>query len=260
MTQAERQLAVLTALANRSLLKIITGISNHNVENVKFLISSTINAKHSSQNLCFDVSATPEIVSMVRSMTDLPVFASSVDPNTLAQAAVLGADVLELGNYDALYDANQFFNADDVLALTKATLALVGTTVPLSVTIPGHLDAEAHIKLAKQLQTLGVTMLQSEGAVRQVSPQPQTANLSSQEKSTISLYNTQILATACTLPIIAASGITPNNVALAFNAGAAGVGVGRTINQLTSVAKVQSVLHNLLQAVEIAVVPLSQVA
>ncbi len=47
------------------------------------------------------------------------MFVSSVNPEELAMAAQHGADVLEIGNFDALYAEGKRISAEEVLELQK---------------------------------------------------------------------------------------------------------------------------------------------
>ena len=43
------------------------------------------------------------VIEYARSLTDLPIFVSSVVPEELAEAVRMGADAIELGNFDIMY-------------------------------------------------------------------------------------------------------------------------------------------------------------
>jgi hypothetical protein len=170
-------------------------------------------------------------VKAARENTSAAVFASSVEPKALAEAVAAGADVAELGNFDALYDQGLFLSADDVLKLAEETINLIQGTALISITIPGHLTPESQAQLAIQLEALGADLIQTEGAARVLSSEPTVKSLTQAEKETLTLRNTRALVAATRLPIMTASGMTAQNAALAFEAGASAVGVGSYINK-----------------------------
>ena len=101
------------ALSEKRAVKIIAGIDNFDVENVKKVVMAASNSGASAIDICADT----DIIAMVRQMTDLPLFVSSIVPQELAHAVILGADAVELGNFDALYKKGQTFTASQVLEL-----------------------------------------------------------------------------------------------------------------------------------------------
>ena len=83
-------------LIEKRAVKVIAGIDNFDIENIKKVVSSAQVAGASAVDICAD----EEIISEVREMTELPLFVSSVVPAELARAVELGADAIELGNFD----------------------------------------------------------------------------------------------------------------------------------------------------------------
>lgn len=216
-----------TALATRQAVKIIAGIANFDLDNVL----AVVRAAEAAGADAVDVAARPEIVQAAKAAFSGVVFASSVTPQELAQAVATGADVAELGNFDALYDQGLFLSADDVLKLAQETVSLVQGKALVSITVPGHLNIDAQVQLAQQLEALGVDLIQTEGAARVLADTPTVKSLSPAEKEALTLRNTRALVQATRLPVMTASGITADNVALAFEAGAAAVGVGSYVNK-----------------------------
>ncbi len=245
-SQRQRNQALKNALQNKKAVKVIAGIANTDLEHVLTIVEAATQA----QATAVDIASLPEIVQAVRKATNLTVFVSDTDPKALAQAAKNGADVVELGNYDALYEQGLFFNHDDVLRLAKETVALIGDKALISVTIPGHLTLETQSRMAQELENMGVDMIQTEGASRALALDPTVTTLSADEKAMITFNNTQALVRSTAIPIITASGITATNANIALANGAAGVGVGSSINKLTDLAPMIQVLKELMQNVE----------
>ena len=108
-------------LEAKKAVKIIAGIDNFDIENIKKVVTAAEQAGASAVDICAD----SDIVKEIRSMTDLPLFVSSIVPEELAKAVELGADAIELGNFDVLYKKGASFSKDDVLALVKRTLEII---------------------------------------------------------------------------------------------------------------------------------------
>jgi 2-keto-3-deoxy-6-phosphogluconate aldolase len=232
------------ALNERKAVKIIAGIANLDLENVL----QVVRAAEAAGATAVDVAAHPGIVKAAKAATQAAVFASSVDPQALASAVAAGADVAELGNFDALYDQGLFLSAEEVLALAAQTVALVKGQALISITVPGHLTLESQIRLATQLEALGIDIIQTEGASRVLSAEPTAKSLSQAEKEIITLMNTRALVKATHLPIMTASGMTENNVDKAFAAGASAVGVGSFVNQADTEAEMIQCCHAVMAA------------
>lgn len=79
------------ALSEKRAVKIIAGIDNFDAESVKKVVLAADKAGASAVDIC----ANPDIISMVRDLTDLPIFVSSVIPEELVHAVALGADAIE---------------------------------------------------------------------------------------------------------------------------------------------------------------------
>lgn len=224
------------ALQARCAVKVIAGIANFDLNNVL----EVARAAEAAGAHAVDVAARPEIVKAVREVTSAAIFASSVEPQALADAVAAGAQVAELGNFDALYDQGLFLSAEAVLKLAEETVALVQGQALVSITIPGHLTLESQTALAGKLEALGVDMIQTEGSARVLASEPTVKSLSPAEKEELTLRNTRALVKATRLPVMTASGLNADNVALAFEAGAAAVGIGAYINQAASETEMAS--------------------
>ena len=79
-------------------VKVIAGIDNFDMESVKKVVTAADQTGASAVDICAD----ENIIKAVREMTDMPVFVSSIVPSELARAVELGADAIELGNFDVL--------------------------------------------------------------------------------------------------------------------------------------------------------------
>ncbi len=232
----------MTALnLNTPILKAIAGIDNFDAERVLMIARAAETAKMPA----LDIAADPELVTAVRKVYSGTLFVSSLDPQLLLACEAAGADVIELGNFDALYAQGEFIDAATVLRLSQALNDTV--SLPLSITVPGHLSLDTQCELVQQLSTLNkVAMIQTEGAVRQLSPEAQTALITAQEKAAISLKNTAVLAKASRLAVMTASGFDHTNLLDAFEAGASAVGVGSAFNRLPNESDMTKILVKMM--------------
>jgi len=228
-------------LKEKRAVKVIAGIDNFDVENVKKVVTSAEKAGASAIDIC----ANEEIFMVARQMTELPIFVSSIIPEELAQAVKLGADAIELGNFDALYKKGLRMDVEKVLELAKKTASLIDEDVFFCVTVPGHISIAEQIELARKLEEIGVDLIQTEGAA--------VANVQNDgargllETAQVSISNTIELTRNVDIPVMTASGITTTTAALAFAAGASAIGVGSCINKLDSSIGMIAVATNIVE-------------
>lgn len=216
-------------LEEKRAVKVIAGIDNFDIESVKKVVASADMTGASAVDICADET----IISEVRKMTEMAIFVSSIVPEELVRAVELGADAIELGNFDVLYKTGKTFSSEDVLRLTKRTLALLdGKEVFFSVTIPGELEINEQISLARELEVLGIDLIQTEGHFAKDEQSNGVRGLMERVELTIS--NTIELARNVELPIMTATGINPTTAPFAFAAGASAIGCGSCINKLNS--------------------------
>lgn len=233
------------SLEEKRAIKVIAGIDNFDIENVKKVVAAANQAGASAIDIC----ASEEIYAVARQLTELPLFVSSIAPEELAQAVKMGADAIELGNFDALYRNGVRMGADEVLELAKRTMSLINKSETFfCVTVPGHISVAEQIDLARKLEEIGVDMIQTEGAA--------TTNAQSEgarglmETAQASIANTIELTRNVDIPVMTASGITPTTAALAFAAGASAIGVGSCINKLDSSIAMVAVARSLVEIAE----------
>jgi acetolactate synthase small subunit len=231
------------SIAKKSFVKIIAGIDNFDIDKVKQIVTA---AEKGGAN-AVDIAANAEIIKMAKETTNLPVFVSSIKPEELAMAAMLGVDAIEVGNFDALYKAGTEVSAEEVLEITRKTIELAGNDVFLSVTIPGHIEINDQIRLAQQLEEMGVDLIQTEGAA--------TVEISSDgargliQQAHVSISNTIELVRNIEVPVMTASGITSTTASIAFAAGASAIGIGSFVNKLSSTLEMTAAVMSIMSAV-----------
>lgn len=245
MTQNKEK--VLNALKNKNLVKIISGIQNYNKKKSLDVAMAAELASATAIDICDD----PEIIKPIRALVQLPIFVSSVDPLKLIAAQSYGADVLEIGNYEAFYKQGKMFTSKEILEIASFVKKSVVLDLLLCCTIPSTLEIKNQIRLAKDLTDLGFDIIQSEGFAPDV-PVSDRRDPSFNEilKASPNLANTIELRKA--LPdasIICASGITLTTTPLAFASGASGIGIGTYINSLATQAEMTERIKEIMEYV-----------
>lgn len=225
-------------LREKRAVKIIAGIDNFNLDSV----ASVARAAQIGLASAVDVAADEKVIKTAKENTKLPIFVSSVQPFALKKAVKWGADAIEIGNFDALYKEGYKFGADTVYDIALETMTLTqNDNIFTCVTIPGCIPVEEQIELAKKLELLGVDLIQTEGVkpMAAVKGAPATDLLS---VAHMTIANTMEIAKNVKVPVMTASGITPETAPLAFAAGASAIGVGSAVNKLkTQIAMAQTV-------------------
>jgi len=232
MSNLSNKQKVLNALKNKNLVKIISGIQNYDKQKSLYVTMAAELGGATAVDICDD----PEIIKPLRSLVQLPLFVSSIDPLKLVAAQSYGADVLEIGNYENFYKQGKMFTPNEILEIAGFVKKSLTLDLLVCCTIPATLEIENQIKLAKKLIGLGVDILQTEGFSADT-PTSDRKDSSFNEilKAASTLANTLELRKA--LPnanIITASGITPTTLPFALAAGASGAGIGSYINTLTT--------------------------
>ncbi|HSA07218.1 MAG TPA: DUF561 domain-containing protein [Candidatus Gastranaerophilales bacterium] len=235
---------LIKSLKEKNCVKIIAGIDNYDVKN----ILKVIIAANKGGADAIDVAAREDIIKLAKENTDLAVFVSSTEPEKLLAAKENGADVLEIGNFDAYYKKGQRITAEEVLKITEKTIELVGNEIMICVTVPGHIEISEQIKLAQKLEEMGVDLIQTEGAATVQAKSPGARGL--MEKAVVSISNTVELCKNIEIPVMTASGITSTTASMAFAAGASAIGVGSCVNKLGSEIEMIATVRSIVETVK----------
>ncbi|MCD8378254.1 MAG: DUF561 domain-containing protein [Candidatus Gastranaerophilales bacterium] len=230
------------ALSEKRAVKIISGIDNFDADRVANVVMAAQQSGASAVDICAD----REIISMVREMTDMPVFVSSIKPEELAMAVSMGADAIELGNFDALYKHGISMSANQVLDLVRETLSLINKEeVFFCVTVPGSIDISEQISLARELEIMGIDLIQTEGHYSSSDIPSGVRGLV--ERAELTLANTIELSRNVDIPVMTATGINPTTASLAFASGASAIGCGSCVNKLESEISMIAVSRELVE-------------
>ncbi len=229
------------AFAIRRALKVISGLNNFDAENV----AAVVKAAELGGATFVDIAADVELVRLAKNITNLPVCVSAVEPEKFVQAVAAGADLIEIGNFDSFYAQGRKFEAEEVLALTKKTRAML-PGITLSVTVPHILTLDRQVQLAEELVQAGADIIQTEGGMSSKPAHGGTVGLI--EKAVPTLAAAYEISRVVSVPVLCASGISSVTAPLATAAGAAGVGVGSAVNQLNSKVAMIAAVRSLVEA------------
>lgn len=230
-----------TAFNRGPVLKVISGLTNFDAERV----AATVKAATEGGATFLDIAADASLVEMARKLTDLPICVSAVEPAKFLPAVEAGADLIEIGNFDAFYAQGRRFEAEEVLELTRQTRDLL-PEITLSVTVPHILELDRQAELAIELVAAGADIIQTEGSVAVKPAHPGTLGLI--EKAAPTLAAASEISRAVSVPVLCASGISNVTAPMAIAAGAAGVGVGSAVNRLDNHLAMVAAVRALVEA------------
>jgi len=217
-------------LNKRSLLKVISGLNNFDVQSVKLIA----NAAMMGGADMVDLACKPELVEEVKKMSSLPICVSAVEPKLFTDSVKAGANLLEIGNFDSFYEQGITFSAEKIISLTKETKDLL-PNCPLSVTVPHTISLDKQVELAIKLVNEGADFIQTEGGKSSLPFSPGVQGHF--EKATPTLAATfsisqEFAKNNIDTPIMCASGLSEITCPLAIASGASAVGVGSVVNKL----------------------------
>ena len=238
---------LVRAFEQKKALKVISGLNNFDRERV----GTVVKAATAGGATFVDIAAKPTLVKYIRSLTNLPICVSAVEPELFVAAVEAGADLVEIGNFDSFYASARRFEAAEVLELTRETRALL-PDITLSVTVPHILALDAQVKLAEALVVAGADIIQTEGGTSIQPVHPGVRGLI--EKAAPTLAAAHSIARAVNVPVLCASGLSDVTVPMAIAAGASGVGVGSAINQLNSEIAMVAAVRSIVEALRVTAV------
>lgn len=233
------------ALDSRRALKIISGLTNYDSQRVE----AVVKASDQGGATFIDIAADANLVCLAKAATTLPICVSAVEAEAFLAPVAAGADLIEIGNFDAFYAQGRRFEAPEVLELTRQTRALL-PEMTLSVTVPHILTLDEQVCLAEALVKAGANIIQTEGGTSSQPVHPGTLGLI--EKAAPTLAAAHAISRAVNVPVLCASGLSDVTAPLAIAAGAAGVGVGSAVNKLDNSLAMVAVVRQLAESLRTA--------
>nr|QCI06344.1 hypothetical protein [Dictyurus purpurascens] len=250
---------LLKAFKSKKVIKIITSLNNLDINSTIRIIKSA----ELSGATYIDIAANTKIVSLVKSITHLPICVSSISPVELYNCVAMGADLVEIGNFDVFYKKNINFSLFQILQLAQETKLLIPNK-DICVTIPNNLNLYQQINLAKELEKIGISIIQTEGC--NISNKKNTviqlnnflsgllikdSLFESLNNAIYSLSSTYALSSSINIPIISASGMDSLSSPLAILFGASGVGIGSNIRKQNKIYDMSSYINEVNYSINI---------
>ena len=233
----------------KQVVKIISGIDNTNFN----VILKYIKTCEMSNATYIDITANPNIVSIVKRLTDLPICISSISIKALYDCVQAGADIIEIGNFDSFYNEGIILSSTQILDMATQIRTLF-PCIDICVTIPHILTLEQQVILALQLETIGVNIIQTEGKLIHSSNNMDNnkSNLySSICSASLALSSVYYLSKYINIPIIASSSINSVNASLALAYGASGIGIKSAISDLSGIKQMSSYVNEIMCSFDI---------
>tara|TARA_Y100001968_G_C19369217_1_gene724190 strand:+ start:718 stop:1500 length:783 start_codon:yes stop_codon:yes gene_type:complete len=235
------------SISSRSLLKVIAGLNNFDSNSVIQIAKA---ACYGGADL-LDVACDPKIVALAAKYSNTPICVSAVDPSLFLDVVDAGVSIIEIGNFDSFYSQGRFFDAFQVLSITKETRKLL-PDIPLSVTVPHILPLDQQSKLALDLVNAGADFIQTEGGKSSRPFSPGSLGLIEKAAPTLAAAHaitSSFIDEKVDVPVICSSGLSPVTVPMAISVGASGVGIGSAINRLDNELEMIAVIKSLREAI-----------
>ena len=234
----------------KNFLKVIAGIENREAKKVLQIAKLASFAGVEALDICDESAIIDQVLALFRDLdSKTALFVSSLEAKSLLKADRAGADYLELGNYDHLYQENIRISPERVLEEAKVLIQETGKPQKISVTIPGYLEINQQVELTQKLVQEGVKIFQTEGG--SISEAKTSGAIGLIEKAKITLANTiELRKSFPEICLISAGGLSSLTVPLALAAGASGVGVGKLINKLSSEIDIAAAIFSLKEALQ----------
>ena len=213
-------------------VKVITQLSNFNMSDV----SRKIKAAELGGATYVDIAAHPDIVLESKLWTSLPICVSSIDPIALYKCVLVGADMVEIGNFDTFYDRNIYFSEKQVINLAKEVKFLLNN-IKVCITIPHKFLLDQQIQLAVKLKKIAIEVIQTEGrsTKNRLLSKCNSRVLNSTCRASSTLSSSYIISKYINVPVIASSGIDILSAPIAISYGVSGVGLCSSLNKLQDI-------------------------
>nr|YP_009394503.1 hypothetical protein [Vertebrata thuyoides]ARW63065.1 hypothetical protein [Vertebrata thuyoides] len=227
------------AFEAKSVLKVITGIDNINIHQV----TKMAKAAELSNATYLDVSSNIKLIKFLKSFSSLPICVSSIDPVDIYNALSSGVDIIEIGNYDFLYNQGIYLSKKQIIELSKEIQCLANN-IDICVTVPYYLSIYEQVSLAQDLKNLGINIIQTEGISKvHITDYPfnliqSGSSFSNLHNSFIpSLFSAYIISQYVNVHIIASSGCKNIVGPISKFYGVSGIGIGSAVQEQDSILR-----------------------
>nr|QCI06867.1 hypothetical protein [Halydictyon mirabile] len=231
----------------KKVLKIISGLNTLDINKIVRLVK----AAELSGATYIDIAANTQIVKHLKQFTDLPICVSSIDPIELYNCISVGADLVEIGNFDIFYKTYPTFSISTILSLVKETCCLVRNK-DICVTIPHNLSLHDQIYLAQKLEEVGINILQTEDFYNKDLSHNLKDDymLYSSYLASLTLSSTYALTKYVSIPIITSSKMNSLSSSIAINCGASGIGISSNVYKHSTVYDMSLYIDEIIHSID----------
>lgn len=235
---------LLHSFQTKKVIKLITGIDNLDM----YSIISITKAAELSGVTYLDVAANTKLIQLLKSISLLPICVSSISAIELYNCVVAGADLVEIGNFDACYKKGIYLTPLEILNLAKEVRSLVGS-IDICVTIPYYISLTSQVRLAQDLEFLGINILQTEAVFNKHKSTilyPFSKNtFNTIYPSCPSLLSTYFISSIVQVPVITSSSINHISSNFALSLGASGIGISSIVKKQRNIFNMVDYLKSL---------------
>lgn len=238
-------------------VKIISGLSNFNLN----YIVRVVKAAQMGKANYVDIAANPEIISVVKSFTKIPICVSSINSIDLYCCIVSGADMVEIGNFDSLYSQGIVFSGNQIIKLAQEIRLLLPNSI-ICVTVPHKLLLDQQIRLVSNLQKVGIYMVQTEGLSTKLIYRSIYSNYVSYVshsiyKASAALSSSYAISQSIDIPVLSSSGINSISASIAIAYQASGVGIGSLLKNFDTIYEMSSCISDIVMSLSYCTYSLS---
>lgn len=236
-------------------VKIISGLSNFNLN----YIVRVVKAAEMGKADYVDIAANAEIISVVKSFTKIPICVSSINSIDLYRCIVSGADVVEIGNFDSLYSQGIVFSSNQIIKLVQEIRLLLPNSI-ICVTIPHTLLLDQQIRLASNLQKIGISMVQTEGLSTKLLYRSTYNSYVSYSiyKASAALSSSYSISQSIDIPVLSSSGINSISAPIAIAYQAFGVGIGSLLKSFNTIYEMSNCISDIIVSLSYCIYGLPQ--
>nr|QOS04662.1 hypothetical protein [Sarcopeltis skottsbergii] len=241
--------------STKRVVKIISGLSNFDLN----YIVRVVKAAQIGRADYVDIAANTEIISVVKSCTKIPICVSSIDSIDLYRCIVYGADMVEIGNFDFLDSQGIVFSGHQIIQLAQEIRLLLPNSI-ICVTIPHRLLLDKQMKLASNLKSIGICMVQTEGLSTKLLYRSIANNYISHSihKASAALSSSYAISQSIDIPVISSSGINSISALIAIAYQASGVGIGSLLKNFNTIYEMSNCISDIVASLSYYIYGLPQ--
>ena len=222
-------------------IKVVAGENNYDLDNVAKIARAAQKGRASA----IDVACSKEVIETARKNSKLPIFASSIHPFEILEAVKAGADGVEIGTFENAYKKGYTYSYSQIYDIILETFGLINNyDVFKSVTIPACLNSADRIKLLRELEILGVDMVQTEG-FKMIDPKKYHFI----KDPNASINNATEVIRNSRIPVIATCSMDEKMTNYAFSQGIDGVSIGTYIQKQDTEVAMTSKISQIVSSI-----------